>query len=95
MDIPQMPQVEKEEEKEANEIEKELQSAYSKLIYQTSAQKVGETAHLAKRDTKFGHSSKFTSPLGQAGMFRNSGLNTCVERDQVFDGSKDWMDKIS
>mmetsp|Transcript_9071 Transcript_9071/g.10264 ORF Transcript_9071/g.10264 Transcript_9071/m.10264 type:complete len:96 (+) Transcript_9071:19-306(+) len=95
MEMPHYPTVDREEEKTVDEIQKELQSAYSKLIFKTSAQTVGETAHTATNDSKFGHSSRFSKPLGQSGMFRNSGLNTCVEKDKVFDGAKDWMDKIS
>ena len=88
------PAVENEDQKTASESEKELQQMYANLIFKTSNKSYGETAHLAKKDSKFGKSSKYSGHLGASGMYKNEGLNTCVERDKVFDGSKDWMDKI-
>uniref|UniRef100_A0A7S3NTX3 Uncharacterized protein n=1 Tax=Euplotes crassus TaxID=5936 RepID=A0A7S3NTX3_EUPCR len=102
MDLTQPPRVENEEEKTAAEIEAELNSMYSKIMFRTTAQTVGETATKGgvtgsgeKNDAKHGKSSRFSGHLGTAGMYRNAGLNTHVERDKVYDGSKDWMDKIS
>ena len=89
------PTIEKEEEKSAHEATSELHKLYSQILYRTTAKTIGTTAHLAKNDSKHGHSSRFSKPLSAAGMFRHSGLNTHVERDRVFDGSKDWMDKIN
>ena len=94
METTGMPTVEKEEEKTADQTQKELEKMYAQIIYKTTNSTVGENAHLAKKETKFGYSSKFSKPLGASGMYSNAGLNTCVERDKVFDGAKDWMDKI-
>ena len=91
----ELPTVEKEEEKTADEVAAELNKLYSQIIYKTSSSAIGSTAHLAKADSKYGHSSKFSKPLSTAGMYKNNGLNTYVERDKVFDGSKDWMSRIN
>ena len=94
MDIPSMPTVDREEEKTVEETEKELQQMYASMIYKTTATRIGETANTAKNNLVHGKSSRFSAPLSQSGMFRSTGLNTCVEREKVFDGSRDWMDKI-
>ena len=95
MDSTSVPAVDNEDEKTADEVSAELHKMYSQLIYKTTAQSVGSTAHTAKLDPKHGKSSRFSKPLTTAGMYKNSGLNTHVERDRVYDGSKDWMDKIN
>ena len=95
MDYTYAPGVEREDEKTADEAAAEMHKLYSELIYKTTSKAVGSTAHMISTDIKHGKSSKFSKPLTTAGMYKHSGLNTHVERDRVYDGSKDWMDKIN
>lgn len=59
------------QEKEAEESTEDIIKQYNNVFYQTSAKKVGEAAHLAKHDSKFGLKGQFTNNLMLAGNFKN------------------------
>ncbi|CDW74511.1 citrate lyase subunit beta [Stylonychia lemnae] len=73
----------------------DLMQQYRDIIYKTSSQEVGKTAHLAEKKTPFGHNGKFSKHLSQSGMPKNNGLSTATDRERFMDNCKDWMDKIN
>jgi len=69
----------------------EVITEYKNIIYKTSNEAVGSTAHLLAKSGPFGRSCHFSNHLAASGNFVNNGLNTQVEKERFLEASKDWM----
>ena len=66
-------------------------TAYKDILYKTSNEAVGSTAHLLQKGGPFGRSCAFSNHLAASGNLVNNGLNTQVEKERFMECSKDWM----
>ena len=65
----------------------------SSIFYNTTAKEIGTRAVEAEKPTTHAFNGTFSMALGKAGMVKNNGLNTTVDRERYMDYCKDWMDK--
>lgn len=75
--------------------DKEFKKKYADILYKTKGSEYGKYKTKIPEQKIMGINGTFSSKLSKAGMYRNHSLNTHVEPERYFDGSKDWMEYLN
>ena len=75
--------------------DKEFKEKYAKVLYKTKNSEYGRYNTKIRPQKILGIDGSFTSKLLVAGMYKNQSLNTHIDPERYFDGSKDWMEYLN